>query len=88
MGCSTWGECEARELQGQELSSASGVGRRGGMDFWVVEVMELTRTRGEQDVCCSIFHSGQKENLKISTGKLLTKLWSVHTVECYAALVK
>lgn len=73
--CSTWGECEdaARESQGQEFSRGSGVGKRGGVDFRVVEVMELTSTKGEQDVYCSVFHSGQKENLKISTGKLLTK---------------
>lgn len=37
-GCSPWGECEdaARELQGQELSSGSGVGSRGGVDFWML----------------------------------------------------
>lgn len=55
--CSTWGECEdaARESQGQEFSSGRGAGKRGGVDFWVVEVMGLTRTEGEQDVYCSVF---------------------------------
>lgn len=81
--CSTWAECEdaAGESPGQEVSSGSAAGRSGGVGFRVVEVMELTRTKGEQDVYCSVSHSGQKEHLKISTGKLLTKLQSVHTVD-------